>query len=115
MSKADEAKADERRAELDDALEGLKLKSRRLVERKMKAEEIKYSYKKKTFVYCEDEEKEFEVKNRDDDQYGDEDDIVSDDDETKGEITKLENVDKALDAIDNEKIESKIAEVAIAK
>ena len=116
MSKADEAKADERRAELEDALEGLKLKSRRLVERKMKGEEIKYSYKKKTFVYCDDEEKEFEVKNRDDDQYGDEDDIASDDDEeTKGEITKLENVDEALDAIDNEKIESKIAEVAIAK
>lgn len=116
LSKADEAKNEDRRLAVEEALAGLKLKSRRLVERKMKNDEIKYSHQKKTFVYCEDEDKEFEVKNRDDDQYGDEDDLGSDDEEeTKGEITKLENVDEALDAIDNENIESKIAEVAVLK
>lgn len=47
----------------------------------IKNDEIKYSHGKKTFVYCDDEEKEFEVKNRDDDEYGDEDDDLSKDDD----------------------------------
>lgn len=90
------------------------MKSRRNVERKIKNGEIKYDHQKKTFVYVEDEDKEFEVKNRDDDQYGDEEE--SDDyEEVKGEITNLENVDEALDEMDNENIESKIAEVTQSK
>ena len=78
----------------------------------MKNEEIKYSHQKKTFVYVEDPEKEFDIKNRDDDQYGDESD---DYEEVKGETTNLENVDEALDEMDNENIESKIAEVTQSK
>jgi hypothetical protein len=91
------------------------LRSRRKVERMIKNDEIKYSHKKETFVYCDDEEKEFEVKNRDDDEYGDEDDDLSKDDDEENKETELENVDEALDAIDNENIESKIAEVALSK
>ena len=41
----------------------------------MELNEIKYDSSKKCFVYCEEPEKEFEVKNRDDDEYDDEDDL----------------------------------------
>jgi hypothetical protein len=132
ISKADEAKAELRRAEKADALDSLKLRSRRTVERKMELDEIKYSYAKKTFVYVEDEDKVFEVTKLDDgDDYGDEgfsdkndgeddddkvpaaenDNKIDDEDEEKYGDTEIENVDKELDAMNNEKIETKFAEV----
>jgi hypothetical protein len=132
ISKADEAKAELRRAEKADALDSLKLRSRRTVERKMELDEIKYSYAKKTFVYVEDEDKVFEVTKLDDgDDYGDEgfsdkndgeddddkvpaaenDNKIDEEDEEKYGDTEIENVDKELDAMNNEKIETKFAEV----
>ena len=82
--------------------------------RKLKVGEIKYDAKRKRFVYVEDDEKEFEVKNRDDDEYGDEEnlDLKDSEDENsadEGDIgTKLEEIDGALDAIGDEKIDEKI-------
>lgn len=111
ISKADEAKNEERKNVVTSALESLKLNCRRTVERKMKNGEIHYSHAKKTFVYTDDEEKEFEIKNKDDDEYDDENDSNASRKDDDNEETKLENVDEELDAIDNENIESKINEV----
>ena len=118
--KVDDAAADEHKKVLDEALSVLKLKSRAKVLRKLETGEIKYDKLKKAFVYVEDDEKEFEVKNKDDDEYDDEEDIdlkdsVESADEGDDIGTKLENIDGDLDDIDNEKIDEKIQEVAVLK
>lgn len=84
------------------------MRCRRVVERKLEKGEITYHHAKKAFVYVEDNDKEFAVKKIGDEEYGDEM-FSSDEDEEKH--PDLDNVDQELDAIDNEDIETKIAEV----
>jgi len=113
-SKIDEAKAEDRLNDVQEALTALKLASRKKVERLMKADEIHYSHAKKCFVYSEEPEKVFDteiMKKLGDDDYDDEDDhSVSGEDNDE---TKLENVGDELDAIGNENIENKVVEMLV--
>ena len=77
--------------EVEDALNAIKLRQRKVVERKIANGEIKYSHQKKHFVYIDDEDKEFEIKKDPNEwDYDDEDDEDGDlnsdnEEEKKGE------------------------------
>ena len=62
---------------MTEALDALKLRQRKTIERKIAAREITYSHTKKAFVYLDDEDKEFDVAccDHDHDSGSDEDDL----------------------------------------
>jgi hypothetical protein len=66
------------------ALDNLRPRQRKLVERKLRSGEIKFNYKLLIFVYSDDATKEFKMKSNkggdSDDEYGDSEDNESDDD-----------------------------------
>jgi hypothetical protein len=80
-TKFDDVKLEEREEKMADALESLKLRDRKNIERKMETGEIKYSHKLNAFVYTDDETKQVELraKTGNDDDYDDESDEDMDD------------------------------------
>ena len=61
VSKTEEQKLAAEEAAVEAALEAMKLRERRQVERKLNAGEIRYNAKKKCFVQCENESVDFEL------------------------------------------------------
>ena len=79
------------------ALDGLKLRQQKNIERRIRAGEIKYNHTKKGFFYVDDEDKEFEINK--DANYDDEDDYddEEDDDEEQAPKKKAEEEKKEED------------------
>lgn len=100
--KVDHTKADERKKALEEALDKLKLRERKMIERKIEMCLIKFDYKTLTFVHCEPEEKEFDVTTVLEEEDGGEDSLEDAVDEKR---YKLEGVDSE----DDDEMESKDA------
>ena len=76
------------------AIESLKLKDRKMIERKMELGEIKFSQKLNAFVHTDDENKQVELRGKGDkdDDYGDESDEDMD-----GSADQIKQNDDAMD------------------
>ena len=89
-SKLEEIQYEKHVDEIEKALESLKLRDRKGIERKIKSGDVKYDRKLKKFVYIDDEDKVLDQRNKggveeEDDDYDDEDMMDSDDDQKEEE------------------------------
>ena len=84
-TKKDDAKLEKEIAEVEEALSEYKLRARRHVERKIQNGEVRFSHTKKVFVYTGDEDREFQIDNKDDAEYGVEEHDSMEDEESDGE------------------------------
>jgi hypothetical protein len=96
-SKAEEMQHEKNAQEIEKALDALKLRDRKNVERKMNTGDVKWDYKIKKFVYVSDEEKLLKQRNKDGDddiEEEDEEDEEDDEDDSDEEIEQKEQKPK---------------------
>mmetsp|Transcript_8504 Transcript_8504/g.14314 ORF Transcript_8504/g.14314 Transcript_8504/m.14314 type:complete len:242 (-) Transcript_8504:104-829(-) len=107
QSKEEEKKQEQHLDDLRKALDNLKLRQRKTIERKMENGEISFNNKKKAFMYCDDPEKEFEFDKEDQDaeDYDDEDEGEDQDDEEGRDSQEQEAGSKDGDAKESVKEE----------
>lgn len=86
--KMEDAKYEAHVNEIEKALDALKLRDRKNIERKIKNGDCKYDKKIKKFVYIEDEDKQLDQRNRHGQEDDDEDDYDDEDDDDQEEQKK---------------------------
>jgi hypothetical protein len=93
-SKADEMQLEKNEQAIEKALDLLKLRDRKNVERKITTGDVKYDHKIKKFVYVSDEEKLLKQRNKDGDDIEEEDEEDEDDDEDEDDSDEPEEKPK---------------------